>query len=126
MKKELLHEEDRKIEIILGNLLRTGVIIAAIIVIAGGIIYLIRHGFELPHYTVFKGEPGNIKDVISVIKGALALESISIIQLGILVLIATPVLRVVFSVVAFIYEKDLMYVIFTLIVLAVLIFSLWG
>ena len=126
MREDLLHEEDRKIEIILGNLLRIGVIIAAIIVIIGGALYLIRHGFELPHYSVFKGEPGDLTDVISVFKGVMAMKSKAIIQLGILVLIATPVLRVIFSVVAFIYEKDLMYIFFTLIVLAVLIFSLLG
>lgn len=126
MNEKLIQEEDRKIEIILGNLLRIGVIIAAFTVIAGGVIYLIRHGFEFPHYSIFKGEPAIIKNVFSIYHGVLALNSLAIIQLGIFLLIATPVLRVVFSVVAFMYEKDIMYVFFTLIVLAVLVFSLWG
>lgn len=126
MNEKLLHEEDRKIEIILGNLLRIGVIASALVVVAGGAVYLIRHGFEMPHYSIFKGEPAIIKDVPGIYKGVLELRSIAIIQLGILLLIATPVMRVVFSVVAFLYEKDLMYVFFTLIVLAVLIFSLLG
>lgn len=126
MNKELSHEEERKIEITLGNLLRVGVITAAVIVLAGGIIYLARYGFQLPHYSVFNGEPPNVKSLIAVLKGVIELKSLSIIQLGILVLIATPVLRVFFSFVAFIYEKDLMYTFFTFIVLTVLIFSLMG
>jgi uncharacterized membrane protein len=44
--------------------------------------------------------------------------------LGILILIATPVARVAFSVFAFAEERDRMYVIVTLIVLALLLFSL--
>jgi len=44
-------------------------------------------------------------------------------ELGVLLLIATPVIRVLFSVFAFIYEKDYLYVAFTLIVLFVLIYS---
>lgn len=121
-----LQEKDRKVEIILGNLLRMGVFIAAFIVVAGGIIFLIRHGLELPHYSDFKGEPEDVKNISGLWDGLLALKSVSVIQLGILVLIATPVLRVIFSVIAFIYEKDLMYVFFTLIVLSVLLFSLFG
>lgn len=121
-----LQEKDRKVEIFLGNLLRIGVFVAAFIVVVGGIIFLVRHGFELPHYSNFKGEPGDVRDLAGLWGGLLSLKSVSIIQLGILVLIATPVLRVLFSVIAFIYEKDMMYIFFTLIVLAVLLFSLFG
>jgi uncharacterized membrane protein len=44
--------------------------------------------------------------------------------LGLLLLIATPVARVAFSVIGFALEKDWMYVVITLIVLALLIYSL--
>jgi uncharacterized membrane protein len=47
-------------------------------------------------------------------------------QLGLLLLIATPIARVMFSAVAFAMERDRMYVGFTLIVLAVLLYSLFG
>ncbi len=48
------------------------------------------------------------------------------IQLGLLLLIATPIARVAFSVVGFAIERDRMYVVFTLIVLAILLYSLLG
>jgi uncharacterized membrane protein len=47
-------------------------------------------------------------------------------QLGLLLLIATPIVRVAFSAVAFALEGDKMYVLFTLLVLAVLLYSLFG
>lgn len=57
---------------------------------------------------------------------ALSFRSRGVIQLGLLLLIATPVARVVFSVFAFALQQDRTYVIVTLIVLAVLIYSLAG
>jgi uncharacterized membrane protein len=56
----------------------------------------------------------------------MALRPASVIQLGLLLLIATPVARVAMSLVAFILQRDRVYVVVTLIVLAVLIFSLTG
>jgi uncharacterized membrane protein len=46
------------------------------------------------------------------------------INLGLITLVVTPVLRVAASMVVFLYEKDHQYVYFTMIVLAVLIYSL--
>ena len=39
---------DQRIEIIIGTLLRTGVILAAAVVLFGGVVYLVRHGQEVP------------------------------------------------------------------------------
>ena len=55
---------------------------------------------------------------------AFHLQSRGMIQLGLLLLIATPVARVVFAVIGFYLERDRMYTIVSLIVLAVLVFSL--
>jgi uncharacterized membrane protein len=117
---------DRKIEDILGNLLRAGVILAASVVFFGAIIYLVRHGGSSASYHVFQGEPGELRRPRSIVHGAFAFSSRGIIQLGVLLLIATPILRVAFSVFAFAVEKDRMYVIFTLIVLGVLLYSVIG
>ncbi|HXU49289.1 MAG TPA: DUF1634 domain-containing protein, partial [Candidatus Binatia bacterium] len=59
-------------------------------------------------------------------RDATKLTGRGLIQLGLLLLIATPVARVIFSVFAFLYERDWKYVFFTLIVLGLLIFSLFG
>jgi uncharacterized membrane protein len=117
---------DRKVEDIIGNLLRAGVILSATIVFLGAVIYLFRHGSSPASYRVFQGEPSELRQPRGIVHGAFAFSSRGIMQLGILLLIATPILRVAFSVFAFIAERDRMYVIFTLIVLSVLLYSVIG
>ena len=110
----------------IGTLLKTGVITAALVVLAGGILYLVRHGTALPDYRVFSGEPDEFKSVSGIIFGVWSIRARAWIQLGLLILIATPVARVAFSIVAFALQRDRIYVVITLIVFAVLIFSLFG
>jgi uncharacterized membrane protein len=117
---------DERVEGIMGNLLRTGVIAAAIVVLAGGILYLFRYGARLPAYSSFHGEPEELRSVGGILKAALALRSRGLIQLGLLLLIATPVARVAFSVIAFGLQRDRIYIVVTLIVLGVLLYSLAG
>jgi uncharacterized membrane protein len=117
---------DQKVENIIGNLLRAGVILAATVVFVGAVIYLFRHGGSPASYRVFQGEPSELRQPGGIIHGAFAFSSRGIMQLGILLLIATPIFRVAFSVFAFLAEKDRMYVIFTLIVLCVLLYSVIG
>ena len=117
---------DQKLENIVGNLLRTGVSLAALVVFIGGIIYLKRHGREPVSYHVFQGEPTDLKTVPGIIRSALELHGRGIIQFGLLLLIATPVFRVALSIWGFAAEGDRMYMIFTGIVLAVLLYSLLG
>lgn len=117
---------DQNIEEWIGNLLRVGVTLAATVVLFGAGIYLARHGRETPHYRVFRGEPADLRTISGIAKAALAVQGRGLIQLGLLLLIATPVARVAFSVAAFAIERDRLYVVVTLIVLAVLMYSLAG
>jgi uncharacterized membrane protein len=117
---------DLKIEIIIGALLRTGVTLAAAVVVFGSIVYLARHGHEATHYSVFRGEPEALRSVTGIVDGALHMSGGAMIQLGLLILIATPVARVAFSAVGFAIERDYLYVGMTLFVLAVLLYSLLG
>jgi uncharacterized membrane protein len=118
--------DDQRIEIIIGTLLRTGVIMAATVVLIGGILYLVHFGHNVPNYATFHGEPEQLKSVADIFRGAIALDPRAIIQFGLLLLIATPVARVVFSAIAFAIERDYMYVVITLIVLGILLYSLIG
>ena len=95
-------------------------------VLVGGVLYLARHGHETIEYTAFHGEPEALKNVGAVVEGIATLQARSIIQFGLLLLIATPIARVAFAAVAFALEKDYMYVVITLIVLGVLLYSLLG
>ena len=116
---------DHRIEVIIGALLRAGVILSATVVLFGAVVYLARHGGEIPNYSVFRGEPENLTSVIAIFHGAMGMSGRAIIQLGLLLLIATPVARVLFSAIAFAIERDYLYVVITLIVLGILLFSLF-
>ena len=117
---------DRRLELILGNLLRAGVLLSAAVVFVGACIYLAHHAHEPANYRVFRGEPTDFRTIAGVIHSAMQGRGQGLIQLGLLLLIATPIARVSFSVVGFAIERDRLYVVFTLIVLAVLLFSLFG
>ncbi|WP_392535014.1 DUF1634 domain-containing protein [Nostoc sp. C117] len=117
---------ERQFEILVGNLLRYGVIIATTIVFIGGVLYLIRHGNEAPNYQIFRGEPPYFRSPEGVATAALSGRRRGIIQLGLLLLIITPVARVAFSLLAFARQRDSTYIIVTLIVLLGLLISLSG
>lgn len=117
---------DKRLEVILGNLLRTGVMLSALVVLVGACIYLYRHARELADYKIFRGEPSDFRTIPGVIESVRGGHGRGWIQLGLLLLIATPIARVAFSIVGFSIERDRMYVVFTVIVLAILLYSLLG
>jgi uncharacterized membrane protein len=110
----------------LGKLLRGGGILSAGIVAGGGVLYLMRHGMEPPSYQVFRGEPSEFRVLPEIIETGLTLQRRrSLIQIGLLVLVATPILRVAFSGYMFAKQGDCTYVIITFIVLTILLYSLF-
>lgn len=115
---------DRRIESVLGNILRAGVVLSAVIVLLGGILYFFQGGGRTPEFHVFQGVPGCTLGNMDIIRGVLGLRGPCIIMLGLLLLIATPVARVLFSAIAFALEGDRTYVVITLVVLALLLVSL--
>ncbi|MGH9561724.1 MAG: DUF1634 domain-containing protein, partial [Terracidiphilus sp.] len=117
-------DDDKRIDQIIGVLLRSGVILSATVVFIGAIFYLRRYGLEPGHYAVFHGEPNELSHVFAIVRDAFAGHPRGIIQLGLLLLIATPVARVIFTVFAFAYERDWTYVVITLVVLSLLLYSL--
>jgi uncharacterized membrane protein len=118
-------QQDQRMDQIMGALLRTGVLLAAGLVFIGGIIFLVRHPQPTTNYRVFQGEPEELRTIPGILREAGQLHGRGLIQLGLLLLIATPVARVLFSVFAFLYERDWTYVVVTLIVLGLLAYSLF-
>ncbi len=118
-------ELDKKLEVVIGHTLRIGVVTAATIVLIGGVYYLIEHGLAAPHYHTFRAATMPSDNLAGVVRNIRALSSYGVIQLGLLVLIATPILRVILSVIAFALERDALYVAATLMVLMVLLYSLF-
>ncbi len=117
---------ERQVEESVGNLLRGGVFLAAAVVLMGGIAYLVRYGTAVPDYHVFHGESDHLRSVHGIVLDILAGHSRAVIQFGLLLLVATRVASVVFAMLAFARQHDYMYVIVSLIVLMVLLYSLTG
>jgi uncharacterized membrane protein len=117
---------DRRMDVVIGNLLRFGVVVSAVVVLVGGILYLARNGRSPTDYRVFRGEPSELRSVGGILRDAVTLNGSGVIQLGLLLLIATPVARVAFSIFGFEEEHDHMYVVIASIVLLVLACSLIG
>ena len=115
---------DQAVEQLVGRLLQIGVAVSAIVVIVGGILLLVHHGGEVPDYATFRGEPESIRTLYGLVHGLMAVDARSIIQFGLLLLIATPILRVAFTWVAFLLQRDWVYVAITSVVLVLLLFGL--
>jgi uncharacterized membrane protein len=106
---------DERLENIVGGILRSGVVLSAVVVLAGGIWYLVAHGWQPVRYAHFAGRTRGFRGLP---------PSESVILVGLMMLIATPVVRVAFSLIAFALERDRLYVFLTAIVLSVLIYSI--
>ena len=114
---------DADLEKVIGNLLRYGVLTSSLVVLTGGIVYLIRHGGQLPQYHEFRGEPDKMKKPVLMWEAIWRGEGRPLIQLGLLILVATPIARIVFSFVGYLLEKDYLYAVLTVIVLLVILLN---
>jgi len=115
---------EQKVELEMGEVLRWGVLIGAFVMLLGGILYLTAYGRANPAYGRLIQTAG-VTGIGAIFREAFAMNGSSIIQLGVLLLIATPVARVVFAAYAFFRERDWMYTSISLIVLAVLMFGIF-
>ena len=124
VEEEQSNFDDRRMGAIMGRLLQVGVTLASLVMLTGAVLYLGSHRTGRADYSIFVSEPEALRDP-GKLRGQIAQgDSAALIQLGVLLLIATPVARVIFAVVAFLMERDWLYVAVSLIVLTVLIFSL--
>jgi uncharacterized membrane protein len=119
------HQEAR-IERALGVILRLGVGLAGLVVLAGALVLLREPGRGAADYRAFHGEPSELRGVAGVWRAAWSLRGRGLIQLGLLILIATPIARVAVSVVVFARRRDWLYAAFASTVLAGLLFGLLG
>jgi len=117
--------QQQAMELTLGKLLRAGVMVSGSTVLIGGVLNLLRHGREAVAYATFRGEPAALRGLSGILDATMAAQGKGIIQLGLMLLVAVPVLRVVVSAVIFAQRRDFTYVAFTLIVLCILSYSLF-
>ncbi|UQS85652.1 DUF1634 domain-containing protein [Apilactobacillus apisilvae] len=114
--KQTTKEEMNQIELVIGKILRIGVIISATIMMIGLLIFILtgKSGYSGNYH------PSSFKEIFT---GVTQLKSYAIMMVGIFCLILTPVLRVIVSIYSFYKEHDMLYVYITTFVLLVLIFS---
>ncbi|MNR21344.1 hypothetical protein D3C85_1382420 [compost metagenome] len=115
---------DRDIQVILGTLLRVGVIASMSVVLIGGLLYLFSDHAVLIDYRNFNPDKSVFSSIPAILIGLKDLDSKAIIQFGTLLLIFTPVARVVFSIFSFLIERDYLYVLIGLFVLSIILYSL--
>jgi uncharacterized membrane protein len=125
----LIHEpktgpSDHAVEQIVGRLLQLGVFTAAAVAIVGAILVLIQHGSASPAFADFHAAPPYLSSIAGILRGVREMRSEAVVQLGIVLLIATPILRVAFTLVAFVLQRDRVYVAITTLVLALLLYGL--
>ncbi len=126
MKRTMHDWSDAYVDRIVSYFLKAGVIIASVSVCLGGLLYLMRYGMDVPEYKIFSGEPSDLRRLHGIVADALSLRSRGIIQLGLVMLMSTPVAWVTFLLFAFAKQRDRTYVIVSAVVLAALLFSLVG
>lgn len=110
-------------ERLIGRLLQIGVILAAVLVLTGGIKLEIERGSTTPNYGVFRGTEASLQGIVSIVRDASAGEARAIVQLGLIVLIATPIARVAFMLLVFVLQRDRLYVGLTAVVLLLLLYG---
>ncbi len=116
--------DDRRLETIIGRLLQSGVLLAAAVVASGGVLYLAQHHADHANYRHFVAAGPSIQTLPGILQSAARLDSEGLIQIGLVLLILTPVARVALAVVGFFLERDRLYTVVSLIVLLILAFSL--
>jgi uncharacterized membrane protein len=116
--------DDHQMESLMGRLLQAGVLLASVFVLLGGVLYLKAHAGSIANYRVFTSQPPELRKFQSLLAALASGRPEAIIQFGVLMLIATPIARVVFAAFAFAMERDRLYLAISLIVLAVLVVGL--
>ncbi|HEU4569577.1 MAG TPA: DUF1634 domain-containing protein [Gemmatimonadales bacterium] len=118
--------EEHRVELMVGTLLRWGVLLAAAVTALGGALLLLKQGSVRMDFHRFAGEPGALASLTGIARGALALDPAAVVQLGVVLLIATPIARVMLTLGAFLHERDRLYTVITALVLGILLYGLLG
>jgi uncharacterized membrane protein len=108
---------------LIGRILRIGVSMAATVALVGMVLLLVGDDGSTPDYALFRGESPDLRTVTGIVNDAAQGSPRGLIQLGVLILIATPIIRVACSIVGFARDRDWVYVFITVWVFALLGYS---
>ncbi|MDD5199597.1 MAG: DUF1634 domain-containing protein [Terrimicrobiaceae bacterium] len=115
-------KEDR-LRRLLARIMLWGVALAAVVMIAGGAIFLARHAGQKPGDHKFTGEPADLRHPVAIFKAALQGNDDSLIQAGVLLLLFNPLVRVALAAWGYAAARDRLYAGIAAFVFAVLLLS---
>lgn len=120
-------DRQARVEGAISTILRTGVLASLALVVAGIVVTFVRQPDLVSSPQAFApvrhGTAVFPHTLGAIFSGVRHLEGQAIIALGLLVLVATPVVRVAVSILAFVYQHDRLYVKITSVVLFLLLLS---
>ena len=112
----------------IGNILRTGVVLSSAVIAIGLVLTLVAPPPGMPETlqgTITANFGGPTMSHTALLTGIAQGSAVSVLQLGTLILLATPIVRVAASALLFFREKDMLYVGVTLLVLGMLLFAIF-
>jgi uncharacterized membrane protein len=115
-----------KLEDRLAAVMLWGVLVAAAIMLIGGVIHLAGSADAPVQDHVFRGEPRDLRDPVAMVKAAWQGNDAAFIQVGVLLLLLNPLLRVLLSLGSYAAVRNWKYVVISLVLVAVLLYSLWA
>jgi uncharacterized membrane protein len=127
--RQLLHVPPTvaRVERLISTLLRVGVVLSLAVVVLGTVISFGHHpgylwsGQELAALTgAGKAGPNSVAEIVA---GVAAGRGAAVVMAGLLILIATPVLRVGVAIIAFLLQRDWVFTVVTAVVFALLVLS---
>jgi uncharacterized membrane protein len=119
----LPQEGDHQLEQAMGRMLQVGVTVAAVVVLLGGLLFLAQTGGLRPDYSHFQPSSSRQLTIAAIFDKAMHLNPSGVVELGMLLLIATPIGRVVFGLVGFARMRDHFYTVVSALVLTILLLS---
>jgi uncharacterized membrane protein len=114
-----------RMEKLIGTVLLVGVLVSTAIVAFGGVVYLVRHSSSPVHYRIFRGEPSDLRTLQGISDDLATFSGRGIIQLGLMLLVAVQVVRVVLTGVLFGMNRDRVFVVVSTLVLVLLLYGLF-
>lgn len=117
------NDTDKNMQYALANVLRIGVWLATATIVLGGVVFLYSKANPKVLFDVFKPQDTTYISVPTILNGLTIGNGLAIVQLGVLLLIFMPIIRVIFAVVSFLKEKDYLYVTIGTLVLLIIFLS---
>ncbi|RZU43337.1 DUF1634 domain-containing protein [Edaphobacter modestus] len=123
--------QDKQLQRLISLTLRTGVLVAVLVGVLGGTVFLHSHRSDPVSFQTFVGAKSLFASPSRTVQQAFHPQTmdtenrgLAIAQVGIICLLLTPIIRVALSIVGFALEHDRVYVVITAVVLATLTCSM--